>query len=274
MSWYKPGGTAWGPAPDLGTQTLEGASLVYAHVDGPGALDDLVLFGGFLNGAAPTDQVHTLSPVDGGTPAWKSPVPTGDTTGLARYLHGAAFNSQRQVMFIFGGSTSNPPTDMLSDTWSYSPSDATWHGPLTLGMIPNPRYGPVMAYDSFRNVIVLYGGLRHGGAALADTWELDENGWHPMNAPFPGSFPGRGLAAMAYDVAGQRMILFGGTEASTPRGGTFSYRAYGYPCTDKRIVDCDCVDNVCCASTACAQGEHCNLPGSVGICTTPQVSGH
>src|SRR4051794_8670618 len=71
---------------------------------------------------------------------------------------------------------------------------------------PTERGQHAMAYDSARNVTVMF-----GGSGLNDTWELSGNTWikrTPAHAPSP-----RYGDAMTYDEARQQVVLFGGDGA-------------------------------------------------------------
>ncbi|MEE9116180.1 MAG: kelch repeat-containing protein, partial [Thermoplasmata archaeon] len=70
-------------------------------------------------------------------------------------------------------------------------------GDLDPPLEPSAREAPVMAYDSTRDVFVMFGG--YDGSYLNDTWEYDyaTNTWLEIsttNAP-----PARELSSMAYD---------------------------------------------------------------------------
>ncbi len=90
--------------------------------------------------------------------------------------------------------------------------DATW----TPGEQPLPEIrSAAMAYDAARGRMILFGGLAQQGGIgvpLDKTWEWDGTSWMrrtPVNAP-----PARSGHALAYDTARQRIVLFGGTDAS------------------------------------------------------------
>jgi len=78
-----------------------------------------------------------------------------------------------------------------------------------------------MAYDSARNVTVLFGG--HDGSAggsLGDTWAYD-GGWTQV---FPPTSPSaRWLHALAYDSARNVTVLFGGYNYSGLLGDTWEW---------------------------------------------------
>ena len=76
---------------------------------------------------------------------------------------------------------------------------------------PGARYSHSMAYDSARQVVVLFGGNRNASwpsGALSDTWEWDGNTWtqrQPANSPGP-----RGHGVMVYDSVRGVCVYYGG----------------------------------------------------------------
>jgi hypothetical protein len=82
---------------------------------------------------------------------------------------------------------------------------ATWTLKASSGPVGRTR--PGLAYDSDRNVTVLFGGF-DGLTALADTWEWNGSTWlqrSPATAP-----DARSAVAMTYDATRKRIVLFGG----------------------------------------------------------------
>jgi hypothetical protein len=94
--------------------------------------------------------------------------------------------------------------ELLKDSWmNMSPPSA-----------PRAREGPGMAFDSFRNRSILFGG--YNGAYLADTWEYDfpTNTWteiptnpHPIGLESP---------KMSYDLVEKVVVLHGGMNNTDP----------------------------------------------------------
>ena len=74
------------------------------------------------------------------------------------------------------------------------------------------RSGHAMAYDAARQRVVLFGG-RNGSTTMAsnDTWEWDGATWIQRTSAISPS--ARFYYAMAYDVARQRIVLFGGGDS-------------------------------------------------------------
>ncbi len=81
-------------------------------------------------------------------------------------------------------------------------------GALNPSPEPSVREGPCMAFDSTRDVFIMFGG--YDGTYLDDTWEYDAstNTWTEFI--IAGSPPTRELAAMAYDSSNDVFVLFGG----------------------------------------------------------------
>ena len=124
----------------------------------------------------------------------------------ARRNHALAYDSRRGRTVMFGGSDA---AVVFSDTWEWDGSAWTAHTPAAS---PPARYSHALAYDSARGRVVLFGG---GGAAfgpyLADTWDWDGVNWlqrAPAQSP-----PGMAGHALAYDVARDRTVLFGGASS-------------------------------------------------------------
>jgi hypothetical protein len=84
-----------------------------------------------------------------------------------------------------------------------------WVRVATIG--PPPRAYAAMAYDSDRQVTVLFGGEPYdpiGSAVLGDTWEFDGTNWtQRLSATSPAA---RRRANMVYDSLRHRTVLYGG----------------------------------------------------------------
>lgn len=102
---------------------------------------------------------------------------------------------------LFGGNGGVPLFSPLDDTWAW---DGTRWTELIGTARPPAGDGASGAYDPRRGVVVV--------VAAGQTWEHDGQAWRQRTTSGP---PGRYHGAMAHDVAGQRMILWGGTGADT-----------------------------------------------------------
>lgn len=160
---------------------------------------------------------------DASVPSWTNRTPAG-TLPCGVEDVGLAYDVARARTVLFGGVGSacvgNSYTNQVWD-WAGNPAAApgTWTN-RTVGTaaVPSGRKYHAMAYDPVRRKVVLYGGLTDGGVAggtvtaLSDTWEMDPdtgNWTEVLVTSAPGA---RYDAAMAYDAARGKTILFGGNK--------------------------------------------------------------
>lgn len=104
------------------------------------------------------------------------------------------------------------------DTWSFDGASWSQTMPAT---VPPTRIRHLMAYDSQRARVVMFGGLHDWGNTLGDTWEWDGTDWiaiQPATSP-----PGRSASAMVYDSGRGRCVLFGGWGATATLGDTWEW---------------------------------------------------
>ena len=182
----------------------------------------LVLFGGV---AGLTNYSDTWT-YDGSTWTQQSPA----TSPPSRFASDMVFDSTRQVFVMYGGNATftSPGTNQ---TWEYD--GVTWaqrfpaQNPGNLGL-------HAMAFDSVRNVVVLYGGMP-GGNPITDsnqTWEYDGVNWTQR---FPANNPGRLEAhSMCFHAGVGQAILFGGVNANpnTPISLIDNDRTWGFDGTN------------------------------------------
>jgi hypothetical protein len=74
-----------------------------------------------------------------------------------------------------------------------------------------------MAYDTVRQRVLLFGGITLQGNRLGDLWAWDGTSWTELCTTAPCNMnlpPGRSNAAVAYDRARHKLIVFGGSDGS------------------------------------------------------------
>ncbi len=152
-------------------------------------------------------QVHEWNGV-----TWAHRNATGPTR---RYRPAVAFDAGRRVVVLFGGLTGNTRD---GQTWEWN--GINWTPRVVSG--PSPRSDASMVYDSARRVIVLFGGFTGAGpgAPNSETWEWDGTTWTQRAVTNP---PPRAVAAMTYDVARGKTVLFGGSNLFTFRSDTWEW---------------------------------------------------
>src|ERR1044071_1482834 len=91
--------------------------------------------------------------------------------------------------------------------WIYNGTD--WS--LQLGSAGPSSDDLLIAYDTVRDRIVLYGAFGSGAARVAQTWAWDGAQWQRK----PDGPPARTQPAMTYDLLRGKVLLFGGLDAAT-----------------------------------------------------------
>jgi hypothetical protein len=124
-----------------------------------------------------------------------------------RNAHAMIYDTRRGRIVLFGGADAEK---VCSDTWEWNGN--RWTQVSLKG--PGPRTFPAMAYDSLHNRTILFGGNRvlfgntpNDNEFLDDTWEWDGRIWTRLTVRGPAP---RAEAAMAFDAARGRVVLFGG----------------------------------------------------------------
>ena len=107
---------------------------------------------------------------------------------------GAAMVAMNTSLVLFGGVSTNatePPAQVFADTWEFDGKH--WTQRQDIG--PGPRRDLAMAFDSGRNRVVLFGGLRLPPAAQIDVAALSGETWeHAGDQPAPPPPPPGNLA--------------------------------------------------------------------------------
>lgn len=119
----------------------------------------------------------------------------------ARDHHAMAYDSDRQVFVLFGGSNATPDgiSVVYADTWEWK--HGKWRKAATEG--PGGRALATMAYDPVRKQTLLLG----GGYSDDGTWAWDGAAWRRLAKGPPGD---RVSARMVWDPDAERLLLFGG----------------------------------------------------------------
>ena len=177
--------------------------------------DRIVLFGGRVwppVPGGPTEYGDTWE-FDGTT--WTELFPA--TAPRDRSWHSMQYDEVRGKTVLFGGQYS-PETPIPGDTWEW---DGTTWTQIQTQNAPATSMGSALAYHTVREKMVLYGGGPGllapglpgsiGGLSSSETWEYDGANWVRTARFLPAP---RENAAMAYDSARQRVVMFGGHEAT------------------------------------------------------------
>jgi hypothetical protein len=163
------------------------------------ARGEVIMFGGW-NGSY---EFAATWAWDGAT--WTQQHPVSSPPG--RDGMGMAYDVARAEVVMFDGCTLD---SFLNDTWTWDGTNWTEQHPATS---PSIRCEAGMAYDAARAEVVLFGGLSFGTASIhfSETWIWDGTTWtqqHPATSPSARSTSGS--MGLAYDVAQNEVVLFGG----------------------------------------------------------------
>ncbi len=203
-------GTDWVKPAPVSPSARDGVALGYDPLRGR-----VVLFGGHHISDDANDDLADTWELVGGT--WQPLSPT--TSPPARWGARFAYDPVRRRLVLFGGSTGdstfpngNPVSGgsrtLFNDTWEWDGSTWTEQTPATS---PPARMTPAMAWDSVGQRIVMHGGwtgTATTGNPVDDTWSWDGTTWTQItSATMPAARYGHG---MVEDVAGQRLVMFGG----------------------------------------------------------------
>ena len=122
-----------------------------------------------------------------------------------------------QVILINGGPEKGKSPEDPVELWGWDGKD--WSMVDTGPEAPRWRNFASVAYDSNRNVLVLYSGIQPE-EIFSETWEWDGTFWKQITDEGPGP---REAAGMAYDVKRERIVLFGGTQLGKMMNDTWEW---------------------------------------------------
>jgi hypothetical protein len=152
---------------------------------------------------------------DPNTARWVNITPTSGAIPLKRCLHELAYDSQDDLLLMFGGCSSGYGPCPQGDLWALDLTSGTWTELQPQAEKPSPRSNPSLAYDPTQRAIFLFGGKAQGGP-VSDTWvyNLDGNEWGSIESeisPSPRSSQGT-----AYDPTRRTVYIAGGNTKEGP----------------------------------------------------------
>lgn len=169
----------------------------------------VLLFGGFTG----TPQSDTWE-WNGTT--WTQLVAPGGPS--ARYSHVMIGDPVRGKVWLFGGLLGAGLFG--GDTWEWN--GTAWSPVCAVG--PPPRYAHQMAFDTSRNLVILYGGFNTN--YLSDQWEWAGAGWKAVLGPTPVA---RRNGTAVFSQLQNQMLIFGGENGGGTLGDSWWYLPPGPP---------------------------------------------
>lgn len=193
------------------------------------ARDTVVLFGGRNNLLQPQQALADTFEFANGT--WTQVNSPHTPPGLAEPA--MAYLPTITQTVLFGGVDGN---GVGSDqTWAFDGAD--WTQLALTGPRPPARYGARLEANLARGVLVLVGGRDAATFAIVnDTWEFDGTTWREIAGVYGGLWPPRAEFACAHDLGRDRLVVFGGSNATGfPLADTYEfgahYQPFGLSCT-------------------------------------------
>jgi len=200
-------GTTWTFETGIWKQTGTGGPQLHGiHLAYDSKADRLLTFGG--------DHIRTDGTFfddtwvyDPGAASWSKRHPA--LSPPARSYYAMAYNAKADRIVLFGGENVSA-SQFFGDTWTYSFESNVWTQ-MQPKQSPPPRDYSVMAYDSVRDRMLLFGGANLSEAPFDDLWayDLGRETWSELK-PAGARPTARAWHAMAFDNEAGILVLFGG----------------------------------------------------------------
>jgi len=159
---------------------------------------------------------NTPAPTATPLPSCSAPPPS------ARQDYAAAWDNADHRLYVFGGTDAHTSV-FYNDISAFSTITGSWIAISPTTPPPPPRSGVSAVWDPAMNALLVFGGMRGAGAYATftnDLWAYSPatNAWTDLSPNTdPSAPPARAHAAVAWDGANNRLLVFGGqTDDGTP----------------------------------------------------------
>jgi hypothetical protein len=188
----------------------------------------MMIFGGAEGFSSPcANDVWALTNANGngGTSAWTQLAPSGSLPP-ARTTQGGVYDPASNTFIIYGGQDCFSTT--FSDIWVLSNANGVSGTPVWTELFPaggpGARQAVSVVYDFTTNELILFGGSDGVGGIFNDVWVLSNangSGGTPVWTELlpSGTLPAaRGGNSATYDLANNRLTVFGGSSSTAALG--------------------------------------------------------
>ncbi|MCD4653708.1 hypothetical protein K8T06_07200 [bacterium] len=182
-------------------ERIDGHQMVYDIKN-----EIILMFGWFYD-----DRMYSYNGYD-----WQPIFPAGQDWPGPRSHFGMAYDSDREVVVIFGGFRGG--FDYLGDTWEWDGTQ--WEEKFPVHS-PLDRTGLKMTYADFLGKAMLFGGYTENSEVTNELWSWDGVDWvlESTSGPSP-----RTSLAISCDSFRNKIVLFGGTDnGSNPLDDTWEW---------------------------------------------------
>ena len=143
---------------------------------------------------------------------------TSSTLMAGQWTHLFYHDVLEQVILVNGGPESGKPATDPLELWGWDGNQWSLISADEDG--PTWRNWAAAAYDSTRDVLIIYGGLQNPTNKFDETWEWNGEQWTEFIVPGPSLREG---SLMAYDATRAQTILFGGAVDLDIQGDTWAW---------------------------------------------------
>jgi hypothetical protein len=143
-----------------------------------------------------------------------------------RAHHGLVYEPRQQRVLLYGGIDN---TSIFDDLWRWD--GAGW---THMDVATDPGSRSHFGFAASPDAVMLFGGATGNntfGTLTDETWLLTNSGWAQVEVPGPSP---RGSPALAYDLARQVWVLYGGFDSTGAElGDTWEFDGAAWSCVDR-----------------------------------------
>lgn len=163
---------------------------------------EVVVYFGGDNGSSNTNTIHEWN----GT-SWVAKSPSGDKPAI-REEGSMVYHEGRKTVILYGGRNGSTK---YNDTWEWDGTKWTRLSPMngTSYEYPQAKTHYAAAYDEYRKVLILHGGMTASATVSNQTWEWNGYSWKRL---YPSTSPYRYGHTLVYDSSSQKLLMFGGRD--------------------------------------------------------------